>query len=209
MGKKKTTIRAKPKRRTAPAKLEMAVVLLAAGHSARSVAKRLRVSRATVAAWKDDPDTAGRIANESADIAADIHGEFMQLRRKAVKCIENAMDDTKAVSAAGVRAALEVLRVTGISTVPEIPQQISELYRGKTIEVRFTDPRELAPLPPPGAEDTPPDGADMAEPPEPEQAEPEQAEPAGEDQDEDETDEFGEPAEGCEQDTPPTAGEPE
>ena len=133
----------KRKPRGRPAKTEArakAIELLARGYSQRSVAQQLGVAAATVCNWNQDPEFTAAVAQQTEEIGQQTRAEFMDLRTEAVKCLRSQMRDG---GAAGVRAAVEVLRVTGITNVPVIPPRINDLFRGKTIEVQFVHPSEL------------------------------------------------------------------
>lgn len=122
------------------AKRPLAVSLLARGYSQSHTARELKISGAKIAEWMSEPDFAAAVAAESEEQGSRTRAEFMDLRADAVKCLKQEM---AAGGAAGVRAAIEVLRVTGITNVPVIPPRINDLYQGKTIEVRFVSPEEL------------------------------------------------------------------
>ena len=126
-----------------PAKVEAkarAVELLARGYSQSHVARTLGVSKSIVSMWAAEGSFSAAVAEQSEELGQQTRASFMDLRDDAVRCLRKAMADG---GAAGVRASIEVLRVAGVTNIPVIPPRINDLYRGKTIEVRFVAPNEL------------------------------------------------------------------
>ena len=123
------------------AKRLQAIELLAHGNSAREVAAALKISRETIAQWKQQEDFTTAVQIKTDEITDEIRGQFFSLQEDAVQCLKRQMEKG---GAAGVRAAIAVLQVSGVMSTPRIPPRLMDLFKGKVLDVRFVDPADLA-----------------------------------------------------------------
>ena len=100
------------------AKQRLAVPLLAAGNTARAVAKEIGVDPQTLVAWGKLPQFHTAVQNEQRAIIAKIRGRLRALGIKAVTTIESILGDDTAPATARLKAAEMVLKAMQIIDVP-------------------------------------------------------------------------------------------
>jgi len=93
--------------------------LLASGHTAREIAKKMRLSELTIARWKQQPELVAAVNNLLKDndnaLQERLQERLYNLAIKAMEVLEAVIDDPKASVADNINAAAKVLELVTLN----------------------------------------------------------------------------------------------
>lgn len=113
-----------------------AVEIIATCRYYSKAARKLGVDRKTVYRWLQSPRFAAAVKLRRDELLAEYVTAYHATARDAIKCLRAAM---KTPDAAGVRAALAVLKSTGISDKIPRPRSAAEIERLDIGTLRVAD----------------------------------------------------------------------
>lgn len=113
---------------TLTARQTKAIELLLIGTSIKEVANTVNVSRGTVYRWLDQPNFQSTINKEKNQVVERLSLALASLGQKAVKTLEEALDDSTAGTSVRVRAADVVInRILSIREIVDFEDRLTKL----------------------------------------------------------------------------------
>ncbi|MGK7902045.1 MAG: hypothetical protein AB4352_11640 [Hormoscilla sp.] len=89
--------------------------LLATGHTAREIAKKMRLSELTIARWRQQPEFVAAVNNILKDNDNALRERLYNLAIKAMEVLETVIDDPNASTADKINAAAKVLELATLN----------------------------------------------------------------------------------------------